>query len=126
MKITIKMLKSWEACEPAQSWFAEKYPKGATITQLRKADIKEDWLRWVVCYAPDAYRAKASEVLLSGKPSEDALRDIVCYAPDAYRAKASEVLLSGKPSEDALRDIVCYAPDAYRAKARAELKRRGL
>jgi len=81
--------------------------------------FQADDLRDIICYAPEEWKIRASEKLLTMKPSNGDLCYIIYYAPEAWKAKASEKLLAQKPSNVDLRDIIYYAPEAWKARAKA-------
>ena len=95
MKITIEDLKKMGptgACKPAQDWFREKYPDGATCDELALA-VSEEWLSWVACHARPKLAERALAALLSRPDvSEGSLRDVVCYASPAIAARARKEL----------------------------------
>ena len=55
----------------------------------------------------------------SGAFQADDLRDIICYAPEEWKIRASEKLLTMKPSNGDLCYIIYYAPEAWKARAKA-------
>ena len=90
---------------------------------LKRGCFENDDLRYLVRYAPDEYRALASEQLLKQSPTKYDLRYLVRYAPDKYRSLAWKQLLKQSPTNYDLTHLVEYAPDEYRALAKLELKK---
>ena len=95
MKITIDDLKRmWPegACQPAQDWFREKYPDGATCDELALT-VSEGWLSWVACKASPELAYRAADALLARPDvSGDNLRDVVRYASPAIAERARKEL----------------------------------
>jgi len=88
---------------------------------LKSGYFMNDDLRYIIDYASDKWRAKASEQLLTQQPSNDDLRYIITYASDKWRVKAWQQLLTQQPSNTDLRHIVINASDKWRAKAWQQL-----
>ncbi len=73
---------------------------------------------------PDQFMQRWGRMWNGGFFQNDDLRYIICYAPEAWKEKAAEQLMQQNPSNDDLRDIIEYAPEAWKEKAREELKKR--
>ena len=111
-------------------WNIEQFPKEIQVT-LRNFDkyYSRVWsecftgedLRYIIYYAPEAWKNKAWEQLLKQEPSNDDLRCIIEYAPEAYKNKAWKQLLKQEPSNNDLCCIVYYAPEAWKNKASEQL-----
>ena len=56
--------------------------------------LQNDDLRYIIEYAPEAWKAKAWDQLLKQKPDNGDLRYIIAYAPEAWKAKARKILAS--------------------------------
>jgi hypothetical protein len=95
--------------------------KAKAWEQLIAQKPSNDDLRYIICYAPESWKAKASEQLIAQKPSKHDLRHIIYYAPESWKAKASEQLIAQKPSNDDLHYIIYYAPESWKAKAWEQL-----
>ena len=92
--------------------------------RLWKNYMQNDDLTYIIIYAPDEWREKASKQLLKQKPDNDNLRYIIESAPDEWRKKAWKQLLKQNPENGDLTYIIEYAPDEWRKKARTELNKR--
>ena len=90
-RITTRLLLSWGACRGRRAAFSAQFPGGATPNQALAWATHDD-LRWIVYYAPEAYKARAWSALLGNSPAHEDLRWIVAYAPEAYAKKAKEAL----------------------------------
>ena len=94
--VTLDMLIEWGACRKAKKWLAATYPKGAPLSAA--PEICEEWLAWLVVFAPDAYGKRACAALLArpGGPTQDSLHRIVEYAPIAYKELALKLQATRK------------------------------
>ena len=123
-------IKGGEDHEVRDFWNTDKLPKeladkianfdsywGKTF----KKYFMNDDLRYIISKAPEMWKSKASELLLTQNPSNIDLRYIVCYSIEKYKAKASEQLLAQNPSNIDLRDIICYSIKEYKSKAWEQL-----
>ena len=78
-----------------------------------------DNLVYIVCYAANEWKIKASARLLKQHPYNDELVDIICDAPGRLGDRAWKQLLKQNPSDYELVDIICgdNTPDKLKANA---------
>lgn len=111
--IYCKIIKHATGSYPEAAWMMLK-SKVRSLEHIKLEDIKD-----LLEGAPEKYRAKASEWLLSSasfKDSHKILRLLIQLAPQDYKLKAWK-RLQKVPTEGDLRDLILNAPEGYKAAA---------
>jgi len=100
-------IRGGEDHEVKDFWNTNKLPK-ELVDKIANFDLywsrtfkryfMNDDLRYIISKAPETWKSKASEQLLTQTPSNDDLKDIVRNSAKEYKAKAWEQLLAQNPS----------------------------
>jgi len=85
MKITLELLKEWNACERALTWFARDYPDGvdAPVQELCDKVIPADWRKYDSLWLLHEVAAR-----VDGKDGDEAMALLVERADGSRLAKA--------------------------------------